>query len=196
MGLILLGYCFGTWYAPTFDAAKRKKLLIRAGIGLLIFFVLVRWTNLYGDPHPWSSQTTALYSFLSFMNVTKYPPSLLYICATIGPALIVLSLLENVNNRLSQAISIYGRVPFFYYIIHLYLIHAAAMMCYLARGHTFAHGKLPNHANPFLFSAPGEGYHLWTVYLIWIALVLILYPCCKWFNELKNRRRVWWMSYL
>jgi len=158
-------------------------------------FFLLRSFNIYGDASYWSVQKDFAFSVLSLLNVTKYPPSLLYTLITLGPAMIFLALTERPLNKFTEKIAVYGRVPFFYYVIHLYTIHAVEMIAYLSRGHSFAEG---NALRPglFKFFAPGEGYSLAVVYLIWIILVIALYPLCKWFNEYKNRKRVWWMSYL
>jgi len=128
--------------------------------------------------------------------VHKYPPSLLFMCITIGPGLLFLSFFENSNNKLTQAISVYGRVPFFYYVIHFYLIHILCMILFLARGHSFSETTPDIFGIPFAFMIVGEGYSLSIVYLIWILLVLALYPLCKWFSELKQQNKYWWLSYL
>jgi len=194
-GLMMLGYCFGTIYRADVDSAKRKRILTYLGLGCLVLFILLRSANIYGDPLRWSAQKNGLFTFLSFINVTKYPPSLQYMCLFIGPSLFFLALLEKTNNVLSRAIVTFGRVPFFYYVIHLYAIHAAEMIAYLSRGHSFAEGNTLRPGQ-FKFFAPGEGYSLTVVYIVWIILVIALYPLCKWFNEYKNRKRAWWMSYV
>lgn len=196
LGVMLLGYCFGTVYKNGSDWLKRKRTLLITALGLLIAFFILRGFNLYGDPTNWAMQQDGIFSFLSLINVTKYPPSLLFLCATLGISILFLAFAEKWNNRFTQAISVYGRVPFFYYILHLYLIHGIEMILYLMRGHSFAEGAVFSNDNFFRFFKPGEGYHLWQVYLIWIALVIVLYPLCKWFNDYKTKHRVWWMSYL
>jgi hypothetical protein len=132
------------------------------------------------------------------MNVQKYPPSLLYMCATIGPAILFLALAGNWKNRLTKAITVYGRVPFFYYILHFFWIHVLCMIFFFTRGHSFAEG-IHHNVQGFLpnFIIPGEGYSLWVVYAVWFFVVISLYPLCKWFSEykLKHRER-WWLSYL
>ena len=196
LGVMMLGYCFGTIYQSDFGEKRRRRLLNIMGLGLLLLFVSLRSFNIYGDPHHWSGEKNVLFSFLSFINLTKYPPSLLYLCITIGPALLFLANFENVNNKFTQAVSVFGRVPFFYYVLHLYLLHGIEVVTYFWRGHSFAEGVASNGKNVFLFSKPGEGFPLWGVYVVWILVVLALYPLCKWFNDYKNRHRVWWMSYL
>ena len=194
-GLMMLGYCFGKLYTK-FEGRARKKMLIGLGLGLLVLFAIVRATNLYGDPDPWSNQKNSLYSFFSFMKVHKYPPSLLYMCATIGPALIFLALTENSRNGLTRFITVYGRVPFFYYILHFFLLHLLSSIFFLLRGHSFAEGLKDTPGFLPKFVAPTEGYSLFIVYVIWLAVVISLYPLCKWFSDYKQRHKDWWLSYL
>jgi hypothetical protein len=163
---------------------------------LILLFVLLRAGNTYGDPDPWSVQKTTLYSFFSFINVHKYPPSLLFMCATIGPALLFLAWVGNAGSRLARAITVYGRVPFFYYILHFYVLHAICVVLFLTRGHSFSEGLKGAPGSPFKFIIPGEGYNLWVVYLIWLAVVIALYPLCKWYSDYKKTHKQWWLSYL
>lgn len=194
-GLMMLGYCFGRIFT-LYEGVQRRNVLLATGLGVILFFVVLRATNLYGDPAPWTTQKNALYTFLSFINTTKYPPSLLYMCMTIGPAIVFLALAGSGKSALSKAITVYGRVPFFYYVLHFYLIHALVVVFSLLRGHSFAEGLAgaPNVPMKFLF--PGEGFSLGVTYLIWIAVVLALYPLCKWFSNYKQTHRQWWLSYL
>ncbi len=196
-GIMMLGYCAGVLFSSKFIAEQRKKILIQSGIGLIIFFVVLRFTNLYGDPVDWSEQKNSLYTFLSFMNVDKYPPSLLYFCITIGPALLVLAFIEKVKNRFTDIMLVYGRTAFFYYVLHLYLIHLLAAVCFFARGHSMADAANVGKHFPFMFVAPGEGYGLGVVYFVWISVVIALYPLCKWYDGYKtNHKEKWWLSYL
>jgi uncharacterized membrane protein len=195
-GLMMVGYCFGKFFLK-YEGEKRKKMLLWLGLGVIAFFILLRATNGYGDPDPWSVQKNSLFTFLSFMNVHKYPPSLLYMCATIGIGLLFLAFAGNVKNGLTRFITVYGRVPFLYYILHFFLIHLVSAIFYLLRGHSFAEGLQPRKG--FLipqFVAPGEGYSLFVVYIIWICVVLSLYPVCKWFSDYKRTHKNWWLSYL
>jgi uncharacterized membrane protein len=193
-GLMMIGYCLGKWYTD-FDAAKRRTYLLWTGLGLLLLFAIVRYTNLYGDPDPWSVQRNGLYTFLSFINVHKYPPSLLYMCITIGPALLFLAASENIHSRLASIITVYGRVPFLYYILHFFVLHLLTMLTFFSRGHSFAEG-MAGSGIPLKFVVPGEGFSLGVVYLIWISVVIALYPVCKWFSNYKKNHRDWWLSYL
>lgn len=194
-GLMILGYCFGKLFLSV-EGSRRNKMLIALGLGLLVFFALLRYTNYYGNPFPWSEQRTGFRSFLSFMNVQKYPPSLLFMCATIGISLLLLALLSKVQNRVTDFITVYGRVPFFYYVIHFYLIHFVSAIFFFTRGHSFAEGTKPSGTLLPFFIAPGEGVRLPWVYLIWILVVLSLYPLCKWYSRYKKTHDYWWLSYL
>jgi len=196
IGVMLVGYCSGK-IITTYNPPQRNKILIGTGVGLLLLFVALRAANVYGDPSHWSQQRNGTYTFLSFMNVTKYPPSLLYAAVTLGCAFIFLGLVKKTSGWISNIIIVYGRVPFFYYILHFYLLHSIAIILYLQRGHTMAEGikGVPNL--PFKFAIPGEGYSLGIVYLVWIAVVIALYPLCKWYDNYKrNHREKWWLSYL
>jgi len=196
-GLMMLGYCFGKLFI-NFEGKQRKKLLIWLGVGVILFFAILRYTNDYGNPFKWSTQKNGLYTFLSFMNVQKYPPSLLYMCATIGPAILFLAFFGKARNGLTRFITVYGRVPFFYYILHFFLIHIVSAIFFLLRGHSFAEGLQP-HTQGLLpqFMVAGEGVSLFWVYVIWICIVVSLYPLCKWFSDYKMKHKEkWWLSYL
>ena len=195
-GLMILGYCCGKIFTDT-EPVRRKKILLWMGAGLLLFFIALRATNSYGDPGQWSRQKNLLFTFFSFMNVQKYPPSLLYTSATIGVALIFLGVVKNTTGRLAKIIIVYGRVPFFYYILHFYFLHIISAILYLSRGHSLAEGMKGVEGLPFKFVVPGEGYSLWVVYGIWLAVVITLYPLCKWYDRYKtNHKEKWWLSYL
>jgi uncharacterized membrane protein len=193
-GLMILGYCFGKYYLH--DVMNRNRRSILLGVGVLALFIILRWTNLYGDPSEWSKQPSALYTFFSFIKTTKYPPSLLFICMTIGVSLVILGLIGNVKNKFADAITVFGRVPLFYYVLHFYLLHLISAIAYLAKGHSFQEGMEGTPGMPFKFLSPGDGYGLGTVYLVWLAIVLFLYPLCKWFANYKLNHRTWWVSYL
>lgn len=201
-GLMMLGYCFGKLFLK-YEGAERRKVLIWLGLGILLFFAILRYTNAYGNPPfgKWSTQKNGLYTFLSFMNVNKYPPSLLYMCATIGISILFLAFIGNVKNSLTRFITVYGRVPFFYYILHFYWLHIIAAIFFLANGHSFSEGlNMPG----FLVSKfcennlpGGGGYSLLVVYGVWLFVVLSLYPLCKWFSDYKMKHREKrWLSYL
>ena len=195
-GLMILGYCCGKLFTNT-ETERRNKILLWMGVGALALFVVLRFFDVYGDPLHWSKQGNGLRTFFSFMNVQKYPPSLLFMCATIGCALIFLARVKNTSGRLSKIISVYGRVPFFYYILHFYVLHIISILLYLSRGHSIAEGVNGVPGLPFKFIVPGEGYSLGIVYIVWLAVVIGLYPLCKWYDRYKaNHKEKWWLSYL
>ena len=171
-------------------------MLTKLGIGIILFFIALRATNLYGNPEHWSTQKNALFTIFSFIDTHKYPPSLLYMCMTIGPAILFIGWAGSVKNGLTKFVTIYGRVPFFYYVIHFYLIHTISMLFFLARGHSFSSGIYNDFRTGPNFIVPGEGYSLWVVYAVWLFVVVSLYPVCKWFSEYKKTHTQWWLSYL
>ena len=194
-GVMLLGYCFGKLYAKGVDASWRRKMLIRIGMGLIFLFLVFRFFNLYGDPVPWSTQVRGgLFSFLSFLNLNKYPPSLLFLCMTLGPAILLLAFIEKVQNWFTRAMSIYGRVPMFYYILHFYIIHLIVVITFYLSGFTEKDINGPNHI--FLFRPPSFGFSLWGVYAVWLSVFLVLYPLCKKYDRYKSTHQKWWLSYL
>ncbi len=196
-GVMMLGYCCGIFFTQKFTSGQRIKILNRIGVGSILFFAVLRYSNMYGDPINWTTQKNTFYTFLSFLNVDKYPPSLLYLCITIGPALLLLAFMENIKNRFTNTMIVFGRTAFFYYILHLYLIHLLAAICFFARGHSMADVSDIGTVYPFLFVAPGEGYGLGIVYLVWAAVIIILYPLCKWYDKYKtSHKEKWWLSYL
>lgn len=196
LGVMILGYCAGTLYAPGVNTAKRKRILFSTGIGAVVLFIMLRSVNLYGDAATWSVQKDNLFSLLSFLNVTKYPPSLLYVLITLGPALIFLSLAERPLNRLTEKLVIFGRVPMFYYLAHILLIHVLAIIAALVTGYpAMVILTGPVDATTQL---KGYGFDLPVVYLIWLGLILFLFPFCKWFDTYKRKHQAkqWWLSYL
>ncbi len=196
-GVILLGYCFGKLFAPSFDAAKRRRLLLLMGSTLLLLFIVLRFINGYGDPVPWSSQPRgAVFTFLSFININKYPPSLDFLAVTIGTGMLVLALLEKIKNRLTEFFRAFGRVPMFYYILHFYLIHTLVVIFFFLQG--YSTDRISDPKSPFLFRPPEFGVPLWGVYLVWFFVFLVLYPLCKKYDRYKtaNIGKKWWLSYL
>jgi uncharacterized membrane protein len=198
IGVILLGYCFGRLYQKGFDPTIRHKWLISMGWSAVILFFILRGINSYGDLHPWSYQKDFVFTVLSFFKVNKYPPSLLYVLITLGPALLILSVSENISNRFTKFIIIFGKVPMFYYFIHILVIHVGVTFVLLVTGGdlslTILNNDLyDNHSAKLM----NHGYSLWVVYLIWIALIFILYPICRWYMNYKfSNKDKWWLSYL
>ena len=196
VGVIVLGYCFGSLYNKEFHAPSRKKWLLYLGVGSLALFFIIRGINVYGDAASWSVQKNSTYTLLSFLNVTKYPPSLLYLLVTLGPAFLFLYVSESIKTRLSKFFLVYGRVPFFYYVLHVFVIHLAAIIGLLITGKDW---KIMILSNDIFIngSLEGYGYSLGTTYVIWIVIVLLLYPISRWYMIYKaNNRDKWWLSYL
>jgi len=198
IGIITLGYWLGNLYHPDRDPAKRRRLLGRIGWIAIALFVVIRALDGYGDPAHWSVQRNVVYTVLSFINVSKYPPSLLYILMTIGPALLFLSVAEKPLNAATRPLAVVGRVPMFYYLIHIYFLHALAVAAAALSG--FPPDAMVNlnnwvTANPQL---KGYGFGLGVVYTVWIGTVIVLYPLCRWFDRYKRGHAAQqkWLSYL
>jgi uncharacterized membrane protein len=189
-GVMAAGYALG----PVFklDATSRRRWLVWTGVAVTAGFVALRAVNLYGDPAAWSARSGWLGTVLSFINCEKYPPSLLYLMMTLGPALILLALFERARGRLADWITTFGRVPFLYYVAHIILIHALAVaMAWAVFGDAgWLFGAFPpQKPATYGLSLPG-------LYAVWFLVVVALYPLCRWFAALKQRRREWWWSYL
>lgn len=183
IGVMFLGYgAAGLFELP---ARQRDRWLLRLGVSVVIAFVLIRALNVYGDPSPWDG------SIKSFLATTKYPPSLLYILMTLGPAAILCAFADRLRGPIKEAFATLGRAPLAFYVAHLYLIHAAAVLVGIAQG--FAAKQF---LAPYRFFPEGYGLSLAGVYLIWILVVVILYPLCRWVAEVKARRQDWWLSYV
>lgn len=191
-GIMILGYCLGSLYVKGYDAAKRQKLLVRMGLITVVVFFVLRWINVYGDLRPWAEQKDTTATILSFFNLTKYPPSLLYACMTIGPGLLMLAWLEKIKAGWTGIVVVYGRVPMFYYMLHFLFIHLLCTIVFFATGQ-----PMEKATEGFMLFRPNDfGYPLWVVYLIWIGVVAFFYPLCKKYSEYKSRTDKWWLSYL
>jgi uncharacterized membrane protein len=203
IGVMSLGYCFGGLYTKDIDSAMRRKWLLRLGLGAILLFFIIRSINVYGDPIPWTIQKNTTFTVLSFLNVTKYPPSLSFLLITLGPAFLFLYATEAIKNKVIDFFIVFGRVPFFFYILHALTIHLFALLGLLVTGgdwkimildwraimlseSVLADGKLASY-----------GYPLWVVYIIWIGIVLLLYPLSKKYMIYKaSNKDKWWLSYL
>ena len=194
IGVTAAGYGLGAIFE--WPADRRRRFLLRAGGLMTMAFVLVRLANVYGDPVRWRLQVTATRTVLSFLNATKYPPSLLFLLMTLGPALAVLATLErSVPRALAPALT-FGRVPLFYFLLHMPLIHLAAIAaCELRYGQVHWMFESPTTAQYPFTQPPGWGYALPIVYAVWIGVVVALYPACRWFAGVKQRNRAAWLSY-
>ena len=193
-GIMLMGYVLGQVYHLAFDAVKRRKILLSAGIGLVLLFVILRAFNAYGDPNPWATQKTTALSIISFFNVSKYPPSLLYSCMTIGPGLILLALFEKAKGSFAKILILYGTVPFFYYVLHFYLLRILNLIVFFAQGYTMKDMGVPEQI--VLFRPESLGVNLFWVYMIWLSVITLLYFPCRWFSNYRKTHQQWWLSYL
>jgi uncharacterized membrane protein len=192
-GVMAAGYGFGA--IVQLPRGWRRPLVFGLGAAVTLAFILLRLWNHYGDPRPWQPQSSLLWTFLSFLNCTKYPASLLYLLMTLGPALLALAIFDRSLGPLGRHVVVFGRVPFFFYLLHIPLIHGSAVLCDWLR---FGWSPLANNGPWFRpDDIPANyGVSLPIVYLVWIVVVLILYPPCRWFARLKSRRGDWWLSYL
>ncbi|MGC4055483.1 MAG: heparan-alpha-glucosaminide N-acetyltransferase domain-containing protein [Paludibaculum sp.] len=190
------GFCFGSVMVK--EPEVRQRWMVRMGTAATVAFVVLRMVNIYGNPAPWSSQGSAVMTVVSFLNVLKYPPSLDFLLMTLGPALLALSVLDRMRFRPLNPLLVFGRVPLFYFLLHLYLIHLLAVVLALIRygQAAFLFHPLPSMGGPAELYPAGYGYSLPAVYAAWIGLVAALYPVCVWYGRLKSTRRSWWLRYL
>lgn len=196
IAVMSLGYCFGSLYDSSFDSAKRKKILNGLGVGSLILFFILTGINRYGNPLPWINYGDFSKTLMSILNSTKYPPSLLYLLMTLGGSFFFLANAEKLRGKFVDFFCIFGRVPFFYYIIHIYLIHLIAGFTAYFSGFGWQAFEMTNFIIR-ITSLKGYGFHLITVYIIWAIVVLMLYPLCKKFDGYKqSHKEKWWLSYL
>lgn len=191
IGVMAVGYSFGEIVRR--PPEERRRWFVRLGLLAVALFVVVRLSNLYGDPTPWSPQKNGLFTFLAILDCHKYPPSLCYLLMTLGPALLVLACLDGGTPGWLRWTLVFGRVPLFYYVLHLPLIHGLSVIVHWLRfGHAdWLWGNIRGIKPP-----EGAGFDLWGVYLAWATVLMILYPACNWFAALKRRRRDAWLSYL
>jgi uncharacterized membrane protein len=195
IGVTAAGYALGAlWDRP---AERRRAVLLRLGLGMIAALLLLRTFNVYGDPRPWAPQAHASLTVISFLNLNKYPPSLLFLLMTLGPVMLVLRAVDARTPRVLRPAQVIGKVPMFYYILHVLLLHLVAVAASLARYGT----ARPAIESPTLdrfpmTQLPGWPASLPVVYLIWIGVVLALYPCCRWYAAVKRRSRNPWLSYL
>ena len=197
IGILALGYYLGSLFSPSDNPEKIKTEKLFLGIAAIALFLVLRTLNLYGDAAHWNYQKNAVFSLLSFLNLTKYPPSVLYILLTLGPAMLFLAFAEKPLNSFLSKIAVFGRVPFFFYVVHIYLIHLLAMIGAVISGYRWSDMILQTKVNR-VPELKGYGFNLLTVYLVWIGLILLMYPCCKWYDRYKRTHRSskWWLSYL
>jgi uncharacterized membrane protein len=193
LGILLLGYGFGEVFKQ--EAAARRRTLWLTGLLFLTVFAGLRYFNLYGEPSPWAPQSTAVFTFLSFLNVTKYAPSLQFILLFLGLMFVLLALVHLANNAVTRFLATYGRVPLFFYLVHWYVIHTSMLVMVLLQGVKWQ--DLPFGMLEFGRPKEGVGLELPYVYLFWLCLVLALYPACRWYSRYKSAHpEKKWLSYL
>jgi len=198
VGVMALGYCFGTFFSPDYSSKQRKNVFSQLGILCLLVFITLRASNIYGDPVPWSKQAEFGTTIMSFFNLQKYPPSMLYLSATLGVSLLLLAAMEGKDLKRWRPVTLFGNVALFYYVAHVFLIHLLAVVASVLTGHgwqamVFA-GSIAK-GTPLLNGS--YGFSLWVVYLVWIMVVLILYPLCMYWNAFKiHNKKKWWVSYI
>lgn len=190
LGVMCLGYGLGGVFLQ--DAAQRRRTLLVLGLTAVASFILLRWINAYGDPAPWTSQPTAVSTTLLFLNVSKYPPSLMYVLVTLGIAMLIALVLERLGPTPQRILLAFGRTPLFTYVAHIYLVHLLAIAVWAIAGHPVTTlvnflGDPQRHL--------GVGFSLPLAYLMWLVMLALLYPAAAWFASVKHRRRDAWLSY-
>jgi uncharacterized membrane protein len=195
IGVMAAGYAFGTLYEK--ERELRRKWLLMLGGAATLLFIIIRFTNVYGDPSAWSVQDTPAFTFLSFLNTTKYPPSLLFLLMTLGPAMIVLAITDKIDGKaIWQRIGItFGRVPMFFYILQWFTVHSFGIVLTRIAGKDISYF----FGNPMAGGQPPSadaGFPLWVVYAAWITGLILLYPLCAWWGRVKQRNRHWALSYI
>ena len=192
LGIMLVGFAAGRFFE--FETQKQQSLFLKTGLAAIGLFVLLRFINSYGDAVPWSHQKNGLFTFLSFINVTKYPPSLQFSLLFLGIMFLILAVLQGTKNKFSETVSVYGKVPLFYFLVHWYIIHPIVFIMIFLQGF-----KSTDMVFGFNFGRPkeGSGLELWAIYLIWVALVALMYPLCKWYGRYKEKNKGnKWLRYL
>lgn len=192
LGIMLVGFSTGKFFE--LESEQRKKLFLKIGFSALALFTVIRLLNIYGDPALWATQKNSVFTFLSFMNVTKYPPSLLFCLVTLGILFLLLAFAEQFHNTIKKVTLVYGKVPLFYFIVHFYVIHTLTLIMLLMQGFDWSQFEFASGT----FGRPKNaesGLPLWGIYSIWIFVVAILYKPSKWFGKYKAENKYWWLKY-
>jgi len=197
-GVMMLGYCLGSLYDYTYSSEKRKSVMMQIVLSCFILFLSLRFINAYGDPAPWSFQLEAGKTVMSFFNVEKYPPSLMFLLLMLGITFLILSMLEGKTLSRWKPIVVFGNVSLFYYVMHIFAIHVFALIAVVIAGypwHTMIFIGSSTQPSPLL---KGKfGFSLSQIYLIWISIVVFLYPFCTMWNSFKSKNKSkWWVSYV
>jgi uncharacterized membrane protein len=193
LGIMLTGFASGKLFE--LSAGNRKKRFLQIGLGAVLLFTVLRFINIYGNPVLWAAQKNALYTFLSFMNLSKYPPSLLFCLITLGIMFLVLAFAEQAKSRFTAIVDVYGKVPLFYFLVHFYLVHILMIALMFLQGFHWADLDFASGT----FGRPKaaiSGVGIGGVYLIWIAVVLVLYKPCLWFGKYKATHKQSWLKYI
>ncbi len=193
IGIVALGYCFGQLFGPAVSPETRRKALFQLGFAAIATFLVLRAANVYGDPSRWAVQKSGLFTVLSFLNTTKYPPSLLFTLMTLGPGMIFLAGVEGKRAGWLNALAVYGRVPLFYYVLHFALVHLLSVLNLLREGVAWSAINFQNGTGGVL---PNHGLALGPMYVVWALLVLAMYPLCRWYGRFKSRQTGAIWSYL
>ncbi len=198
IAVMALGFCAGRLFLR--DSATRKKTFVIAGMAALAGFIVVRALNTYGDPAPWTSQHSDVFTFLSFLNTTKYPPSLEFLLMTLGPILLAFAFFEDTVLKPANPLVVFGRVPLFYFILHFFAAHVIVVLLgfirYGGSSLNFIFHRVPSMGGPAGLFPTGFGYELWVAYVVWGTIVAALYPVCRWYAKVKATRHDWWLTYL
>lgn len=194
IGVMAAGYAFGA--VMLLEPARRNRICFRVGFGAMAAFLVLRGFNLYGNPTPWGGPQSRVPALLSFLNTNKYPASLQFLLMTLGPMFLVIPPLEHARGRIAGALTILGRVPFSYYVLHIPLIHFVALGVSLVRFGGVEPWLFANHPMMNPLAPPGYTWPLWLLYLVWAAVVVVLYFACRWLAGVKERRRDWWLSFV
>ena len=200
IGVMAAGYAFGKILAK--EPASRTRICLAIGSGAIALFLVLRGFNVYGDPNPWHAATQGrngrppMPALFSFLNCTKYPASLNYLLMTLGPIIALMPLLENARGTLARPIALFGRVPFFFYVLHIPLIHALALLVSKIRLGVVSPWLFTNHPMGNPEPPPGYVWSLPILYLVWAITIILLYFACRWFAAVKAKRTDWWLKYI
>lgn len=192
LGIMLTGFAAGRLF--NYPSERRKSIFAKVGSAALVLFLIIRGNNIYGDSFPWSTQKNEIFTILSFINVTKYPPSLVFCLLTLGVMFLLLSLVEGVQNISTRFTTVYGKVPLFYFLIHWYIIHPLMFLIVFLQGYKFSELVFgTNLGRP----KGASGLNLFYIYFIWAGVVILLYPICKWYGKYKEtHKEKKWLRYL
>jgi uncharacterized membrane protein len=195
IGVMALGYGLGAIFLE--PAHKRDRVLTGLGGAMIALFVVLRAFNLYGDPDPWSAQGDPVGSVMAFLDVQKYPPSLMYVLVTLGTGLVLMRFLAKLRGPVGTVLLTFGAVSLFFYVLHIFVVHALAIATNAGLGRD-VDGMFNFLIN--MIATPERylhlGFPLGVVYVAWIFVLALLYPACRWWADVKRRRRDWWLSYL